>query len=97
MEPKPRGLKILDSISLILLVAATLMVFLYPPTEQVMGEVQRVFYFHVATAWVGMLGFMAAGLAGIAYLRTKNRAWDTVGMASVEISLVFFLVAIMMG
>lgn len=97
MQPKPRALQILDSISLLLLIAATVMVFVYPPTEAVMGEVQRVFYFHVATAWVGMLGFMAAGVAGIAYLSTKNRTWDTVGMAAVEISLVFFLVAIIMG
>jgi heme exporter protein C len=97
MEPKPRGLKILDGISLVLFVIAIGLVFFYAPTERVMGEVQRVFYFHVATAWVGMLGFMAAGVAGIGYLRTSDRKWDVVSLAAVEISLVFFLVAIVMG
>jgi heme exporter protein C len=54
------------------------MVFFYAPLEAVMGAVQKVFYFHVATAWVGMLGFIAAGVSGIAYLRTKNMKWDIV-------------------
>lgn len=97
MEPKPLGLKILDSISLVLFIVAVGMVFFYAPEEAVMGQVQRVFYFHVATAWVGMLGFLAAGVAGIAYLRTSNRKWDIVSMAAVEISLVFFFVTIIMG
>lgn len=97
MNPKPRGLKILDTISLVLFAVAVWMVFFYAPTEAVMGEVQRVFYFHVATAWVGMLGFMAAGAAGVAYLKTNNRKWDIASLAAVEISLVFFFVTIIMG
>lgn len=97
MEPKPLALKILDTVSLILFAVAVGMVFFYAPTEAVMGEVQRVFYFHVATAWVGMLGFMAAGVAGIGYLRSNNQKWDIASLAAVEISLVFFFIAIVMG
>ena len=29
------------------------MVFLYAPREATMGDVQRIFYFHVSSAWVG--------------------------------------------
>ena len=97
MDPKPRALKILDTVSLVLFAAAVIMVFFYAPTEAVMGQVQRVFYFHVATAWVGMLGFMAAGVAGIGYLRSGDRKWDIASLAAVEISLIFFLITIIMG
>jgi heme exporter protein C len=97
MEPQPRALKVLDTISLVLFAVAVGMVFFYAPTEAVMGQVQRVFYFHVATAWVGMLGFMAAGVAGIGYLRSGERKWDIASLAAVEISLVFFLITIIMG
>ncbi len=97
MEPRPLALKILDTISLVLFVIAVGMVFFYAPTEAVMGQVQRVFYFHVATAWVGMLGFMAAGVVGIGYLRTNDSKWDIASMAAVEISLVFFFATILMG
>jgi len=97
METKPRLLNVLDWVSLVLFVIATGMVFFYAPTEAIMGQVQRVFYFHVATAWVGLLGFIAAGLAGIGYLRTNNLKWDNASLAAVEISLIFFAVAIVMG
>jgi len=43
----------------------------FAPTELVMGDVQRVFYFHIGTAWVGLLGFVIAAIAGISYLVTK--------------------------
>ena len=97
MTPKPKLLTALDIILAILFVSAVLIVFLYAPLEAVMGQVQRVFYFHVATAWVGMLGFMAAAIAGIVYLKKGDKKWDIVGYAAVEISLVFFFVAIVTG
>jgi heme exporter protein C len=97
MEAKPRNLKVLDTVTLILFLVSLSMVFFYAPLEKVMGIVQKVFYFHVATAWVGMLGFGVAVIAGIAYLRTGSRKWDIVGISAVEISLVFFLIAIIMG
>jgi heme exporter protein C len=97
MEPKPRFLSVLDTITSILFVIAVGMVFFYAPTEAVMGNVQKVFYFHVATAWVGMLGFMVAMVVGIIYLRTQDMKWDIAGLAAIEISLVFFFVTIILG
>ena len=97
MDPKPVTLKILDAITTILFVVAVGMVLFYTPTEATMGNVQKVFYFHVATAWVGMLGFMVAMVVGIAYLRTQDQKWDIAGLAAIEISLVFFFVAIILG
>lgn len=97
MDSKPRLLKVLDVITIVLFIIATCLVFLYAPMEAVMGQVQRVFYFHVANAWVGMLGFLVAAIAGVAYLRTSHRKWDIVGLAAVEISFVFFFVAIVSG
>ena len=96
-ETKPRFLSILDGVTLVLFAIAVGLVFFYAPEEAVMGLVQKVFYFHVATAWVGLLGFMGAMVTGITYLRTSNRKWDVAGMASIEISLVFFLITIIMG
>jgi heme exporter protein C len=97
MESKPRLLKILDVITILLFATAVGAVFFYAPLEAVMGQVQRVFYFHVANAWVGMLGFMVAAVAGIVYLRKGDRKWDIVGLAAIEISFVFFFTAIVSG
>lgn len=97
MSPQPRVLKILNVLSAVLVLVAFLMAMFYAPVEKVMGEVQRVFYFHVATAWVGMLGFIIAAGVAVIYLRTQDLKWDIVGLSAVEISLVFFLIAIILG
>jgi heme exporter protein C len=97
MKSQPRLLTVLDGVTLVLLAAATGMVFLYAPMEAVMGAVQKVFYFHVAAAWVGMVSFGAAAVCGIGYLRTRRRSWDIASLAGVEIGLVFMLFAVIMG
>ena len=97
MQAKSTTLKILDIVSFVLLAVATYLALIYAPEELVMGQVQRVFYFHVATAWTALLGFVAAGVAGIIYLVTKDPKWDIVEVAAVEISLVFFFITIVLG
>lgn len=97
MSPKPTLLKILDYVSILLLAVATYLALVFAPTEQVMGNVQRVFYFHIGTAWTALLGFIFAAVLGILYLVTKNIKWDILEVAAVEISVVFFLITIMLG
>lgn len=97
MQAKSATLKALDIVSVLLLAVATYLALIYAPEEAVMGQVQRVFYFHVATAWTALLGFVAAGVTGIVYLVTKDQKWDIVEVAAVEISLVFFLITIVLG
>lgn len=97
MQAKPTSLKVLDLASIVLLAVAAFLALVYAPEEQVMGQVQRVFYFHVATAWTGLLGFVAAGVAGVMYLVKRDEKWDIVEVAAVEISLVFFFITIVLG
>jgi heme exporter protein C len=97
MKQIPRTLLAIDALALLLVAAAVVMVFFYAPLEAVMGQVQKIFYFHVANAWLGMLAFGAAMVAGIAYLITKRSFWDLVGLSAVEIGLVFMLITIVTG
>ncbi len=97
MEAKPRLLSILDILTTIMMIISTGMVFLYAPMEAVMGNVQRIFYFHVASAWVGMLSFLVAAIAGVIYLRSGAHKWDIVGLSSVEIGLAFSLITVITG
>ena len=97
MKPQPTVLKVLNVVSGVLLLASLGMVFFYAPMEATMGYVQKIFYFHIATAWVGMLGFLVAAAAGVIYLVRQDLKWDIAELAAVEISLVFFLAAILAG
>lgn len=97
MGHKSLFLTILDVITVFLLIIATWMVFFYAPMEATMGQVQRVFYFHVAAGWVGMLGFIAAAICGIIYLINGKRFWDIVELAAVEIGMVFAFINVVTG
>ncbi len=79
------------------LFGAVLMVFLYAPIERTMGMVQKVFYFHVSAAWVGMLAFLLTAVFGILYLRSKALKWDRMAASSVEIGLLFTIIAVLTG
>ena len=72
-------------------------VFFYAPPERLMGNVQRIFYFHVGAAWVGAIAFFVALIAGVLYLRQPNRKYDTIALASVEIGLIFLSMATVAG
>jgi heme exporter protein C len=97
MQPKPKTLKILDVVSIIALGISTYLALVFAPTELVMGDVQRVFYFHIGTAWVALMGFILAAVFSVTYLVTKNLKWDRLQVASIEVSLVFFLITIVLG
>ncbi|OQY21099.1 MAG: hypothetical protein B6I35_09175 [Anaerolineaceae bacterium 4572_32.2] len=64
---------VLAGLSAIAVLVALGMVFLYAPREATMGDVQRIFYFHVACAWVGFFAFFVTFVAGIGYLARGER------------------------
>lgn len=61
------------------------------------GELQRIFYFHVPSAWVAYLAFAIVFIASIAYLRTGSGRWDLVAGASAEVGVVFCTLVLVTG
>lgn len=97
MEPTPRNLKVLSWITFALFLAALYLSLFFAPREATMGDVQRVFYFHISNAWVGMLAFLVAAIAGGIYLARGDHRWDRVALASIEIGIVFAFITIASG
>jgi len=67
------------------------------PTEQTMGNVQRIFYYHVPSAWTAFLLFFANFLASLVYLIKRNLAADAVAAATAEVGVVFCTVVLVTG
>lgn len=88
---------LLAGLSCVAVLVALGMVFLYAPREATMGDVQRIFYFHVSSAWVGFFAFFITFLAGIGYLARGERRWDIVAVSSVEIGLTFITMTVITG
>lgn len=55
------------------------------PTEQTMGDAQRVMYMHIAVAWLSLVGFIAMAGFGLGYLLRRELSWDQWSLASCEI------------
>ena len=97
IEKLNRIVTILNVLAFVALLVSIGMIFMYAPVERTMGNVQRIFYFHVGTAWVGATAFFVALAAGILYLRKPDRKWDTIGLSSVEVGLVFLTITTAAG
>ncbi len=92
-----RWIRIFNILAVVGMAIAIGMNFFFAPTERTMGNVQRLFYFHVGAAWVGAVVFGVALLCGVLYLRRANRAWDVISLASIEVGLVFLTMTIVGG
>jgi heme exporter protein C len=61
------------------------------------GNVQRIFYFHVASFSAGAVAFAMTVIGGIGYLRTRRVAWDRLALAGVEVGFSLSLITLITG
>jgi heme exporter protein C len=67
------------------------------PTEQTMGDVQRIFYYHVPSAWTAFILFFINFFASIFYLIKRKPAADIVALVSAEVGVVFCTIVLITG
>src|SRR5579859_3246901 len=67
------------------------------PMERTMGDVQRIFYYHVPSAWTAFVLFFVNLVASVAYLVRKNPRADAVALVSAEVGVVFCTVVLVTG
>src|ERR1700736_3476568 len=70
---------------------------LVAPTEQTMGDVQRIFYYHVPSAWTAFTLFFVNFGASVFYLTKRRPAADIVALVSAEVGVVFCAVVLVTG
>lgn len=71
--------------------------FFHAAREKVMGDIQRIFYFHAPAGIVCFLAFTVTFVASIGYLATRKKIWDIVGHASTEVGLLFTSIVLLTG
>ena len=96
------GRTILGILSFLAILLALALVFLYAPlaadplTGRALPE-QKIFYFHIASAWNGFLGFFLVFAFSIAYLWQRARRWDRLATTAMEISWLYFTIVMVTG
>jgi heme exporter protein C len=79
------------------LIAAAIMGLVVAPPDATQGNIQRLMYVHVPSAWLAYLSFGVVFVCSIAYLVTKKIRYDRVAHASAEIGVVFTALCIVLG
>jgi heme exporter protein C len=80
------------------LFAVTLyMIFIVAPVEKQMGIVQKIFYFHVPSAYAMYIGFGASAVGSLMYLIKRDPKWDALGVAGAEVGSLFCLIVLLTG
>ncbi len=81
----------------LLIALSIVLIFFYAPREQTMGDVQKIFYFHVPSAWIAFASFFIVFLSSIMILRNKGRNWDILALSAAEIGFLFTTIVLITG
>lgn len=93
-----------DALFFVLLAASTALVlatifvtFLRAPIEARMGIVQKIFYFHVPSAYAMYIGATACFLGSVGYLMKPTDGRDALARAGAESAIVFGAIVLVTG
>jgi len=84
-------------VTLVWFMVALYMVFLYAPQEATMGEVQRIFYIHVSSAWTAFLAYFLVFVGSAGYLWKRSPEADHLAQAGGEVGFVFCSAVLVTG
>jgi heme exporter protein C len=71
--------------------------FIYVPMESTMRAAQRIFYFHLPSAWLCYVGFLMCAGSSLLYLLKQKSKHDAFALASAEVGLMFGVIVLTTG
>jgi heme exporter protein C len=76
---------------------ALYMAMIGAPRERTMGDLQRIFYFHVSAAITGLTAFAVNFVSSLMVVIRKNRWWDNLAVSAAEIGVLFLSIVLVTG
>jgi heme exporter protein C len=90
-------LQVLIAVTALLAMVTLYQIFVAAPVERQMGIVQKIFYFHVPSAYCMYLGFTLCAVASGVYLAKRDDRWDALAVASAEVGALFCAIVLVTG
>ena len=78
-------------------IAASYLAFVFAPPEATMGDLYRILYIHLPSAWVCYLAFILSMVTSVLYLQRRDLHYDTLAEASAVLGLLFGAVTLVTG
>ena len=72
-------------------------VIAYAPYESTMGLVQKIFYYHMPSAWMFLVAAVVCGIGSARYLAKGSPRQDRLAWAAAELMVLFGAVALITG
>lgn len=88
--------QVLGLLTAIFMALAVLMALRVPP-DTATGDLVRILYFHVPSAWLAFLAFGVVALSSLVYLWKRDRRWDVLALASAEFGVVMTALTLISG
>lgn len=80
-----------------LLSAVIIAVFLLPPPQKDLGDVSRIFFFHVPVAWVAVLAFFISMANSVLFLKKDEIIYDLQAVTAARLGFLFCILALITG
>jgi len=97
IQTEKSWVRLLGAVVLVAMIVNLYLIFMFAPEERSMGHVQRIFYFHVPTAWVAFLAFTIVFIQSIFYLWKRERKYDLIAYSAGEIGVIFATLVLITG
>lgn len=85
--------KILFALTLAIIAA---IIFFVPPIKG-LGDLAKIIFFHVPTAWIAVVAFFTSAFFAAKFLRTQNFSFDTLSARAARLGFVFVLLSTISG
>lgn len=92
-----RAVPVLATLSAIGFVITLYMVFTYAPLADFLYFNQKIFYWHVAHAFMLFASVAVCGVCSLVFLKTRKPKWDDLALATAEIAVAFGAVVLITG
>lgn len=92
-----RGTRILGGLSIVGIVFLGLIGLWWSPEDSDMGDLVRIMYVHVPSAWLAYMAFIITAIGSAMYLWKRSVWWDLIAGASAEIGVLFCALALATG
>lgn len=89
--------QIINVIHVIVWTITLYLIFVWSPVDTSIGITQKIFYFHVPIAWLGMIAVIGVGISSLIFLITKNYYWDDLAFSFAQTGMIFASLIIVTG
>lgn len=92
-----KAIPVLAALSALGFAVTTWLVFAYAPLSEALFFNQKIFYYHVAHAFMLFLAVAACGVASLVFLKRRSPRWDDVALACAEVAVVMGAAVLVTG